>query len=155
VLPSVAPPVLPWHATASIFVNALSFCQPPPLTTGNAIRPRSRVPNLLPCKIEDLSYRSPSAHRSSSRLGLLRSCIQLAGRATQIGSLFPSGGALVVALTVLWISVANRTLQLAWTGFLYHSPCLIIADALKLITPENAKAWFRLCCQSRAFPKMP
>jgi transposase len=30
-----------------------------------------------------------------------------------------------------------------------------IADALKLITPENAKAWFRLCCQSTAFPKMP
>ena len=58
-------------------------------------------------------------------LGVYAIAIIAVARATHIGTLFLIGGALVVALTVLWISVAIRTLQAAWTGSLFHSPCLM------------------------------
>jgi C4-dicarboxylate transporter/malic acid transport protein len=58
-------------------------------------------------------------------LGVYSVAVLAVARATHIETLFLIGGALVVALTVLWISVTIRTLQGAWTGSLFHSPCLM------------------------------
>jgi tellurite resistance protein TehA-like permease len=58
-------------------------------------------------------------------LGVYAVAILAVARATHIETLFFIGGALVVALAVLWISVSIRTLQGAWAGSLFHSPCLM------------------------------
>jgi C4-dicarboxylate transporter/malic acid transport protein len=58
-------------------------------------------------------------------LGVYTVATLAVARATHIATLFFIGGILVAALTVLWISISIRTIQGAWSGSLFHSPCLM------------------------------
>jgi C4-dicarboxylate transporter/malic acid transport protein len=58
-------------------------------------------------------------------IGVYTLAILAVARQTNITTLFVLGGALIIALTLLWLSVAARTIQGAWSGTLFHSPCLV------------------------------
>ncbi len=58
-------------------------------------------------------------------IGVYSVAVLAVARQTNITSLFVLGGVLVVALSLLWLLVATRTVRGAWTGALFHSPCLV------------------------------
>jgi C4-dicarboxylate transporter/malic acid transport protein len=46
-------------------------------------------------------------------------------RLTHIGFLTVIGGALVIGLSALWLTISTRTLHGAWYGYLFVAPCLV------------------------------
>jgi hypothetical protein len=46
-------------------------------------------------------------------------------RLTHIGFLTVIGGALVIGLSALWLTISTRTLHGAWHGYLFVAPCLV------------------------------
>ena len=58
-------------------------------------------------------------------IGVYAVAVLAVARQTNITSMFVLGGALVAGLSFLWFIIATRTVRGAWTGALFHSPCLV------------------------------
>jgi C4-dicarboxylate transporter/malic acid transport protein len=61
-------------------------------------------------------------------IGVYSLAVLFVARLTSIAALFAVGGILVVGLSVLWLAIAIRTVMGAWSGQLFHSPCLVVGS---------------------------